>query len=80
MVANELSPTRACLEAPQLEAADITSSNGLAAATITCLIRWFIMAAAQRPRVFLDVNIGDEPAGRLTIELFVDQTPKTCEK
>ena len=34
----------------------------------------------QRPRVFLDVNIGEHPAGRLTIELFADQTPKTCEK
>ncbi|KAK4982660.1 peptidyl-prolyl cis-trans isomerase cpr6 [Elasticomyces elasticus] len=32
-----------------------------------------------RPRVFMDVNIGDEPAGRLTIELFADQAPKTCE-
>ncbi|KAK6428801.1 hypothetical protein LTR95_015053 [Oleoguttula sp. CCFEE 5521] len=35
--------------------------------------------ANSRPRVFLDVNIGSEPAGRLTIELFTDQTPKTCE-
>ncbi|OQO02618.1 hypothetical protein B0A48_12146 [Cryoendolithus antarcticus] len=34
---------------------------------------------SSRPRVFLDVNIGSEPAGRLTIELFTDQTPKTCE-
>lgn len=38
------------------------------------------MATPHRPRVFLEVNIGNEPAGRLTIELFVDQTPKTCEK
>lgn len=34
---------------------------------------------ATRPRVFLDVSVGTEPAGRLTIELFVDKTPKTCE-
>ncbi|KAK3704816.1 hypothetical protein LTR37_013648 [Vermiconidia calcicola] len=32
-----------------------------------------------RPRVYLDVNIGNEPAGRLTVELFTDKTPKTCE-
>ncbi|KAK4630301.1 Peptidyl-prolyl cis-trans isomerase H [Fulvia fulva] len=33
----------------------------------------------NRPRVFLDVSIGQEPAGRLTIELFADKAPKTCE-
>lgn len=33
-----------------------------------------------RPRVFLDINIGQTPAGRLTIELFVDKAPRTCEK
>ncbi|KAI5366242.1 putative cyclophilin-type peptidyl-prolyl cis-trans isomerase domain-containing protein [Septoria linicola] len=33
----------------------------------------------KRPRVFLDVSIGEEPAGRLTIELFADKTPRTCE-
>ncbi|KAI9775039.1 MAG: hypothetical protein M1839_001591 [Geoglossum umbratile] len=32
-----------------------------------------------RPRIFLDIQIGTEPAGRLVIELFVDKTPKTCE-
>ncbi|KAI6895362.1 hypothetical protein KC334_g11564, partial [Hortaea werneckii] len=37
------------------------------------------MANPYRPRVFLDINIGEEPAGRLTIELFADKTPKTCE-
>ena len=63
------------------EAADIrASSNGLAAATITYLTHRINMASDQRLRVFLDVNIGEEPAGRLTIELFADQTPKTCEK
>lgn len=34
---------------------------------------------ADRPRVFLDVNVGEEPAGRLVIELFTDKTPRTCE-
>ncbi|KAI9656002.1 MAG: hypothetical protein M1821_005063 [Bathelium mastoideum] len=33
----------------------------------------------HRPRVFIDVNHGEEPLGRLVIELFTDQTPKTCE-
>ncbi|KAK6171495.1 hypothetical protein SNE40_019672 [Patella caerulea] len=28
--------------------------------------------------VYLDVSIGDEPVGRLTIELFTDVVPKTC--
>lgn len=28
--------------------------------------------------VFLDISIGDEPAGRLVIELFSDVVPKTC--
>ncbi|WPG99178.1 Hypothetical protein R9X50_00198900 [Acrodontium crateriforme] len=37
------------------------------------------MAPTSRPRVFLDINIGDRPAGRITIELFTDRTPKTCE-
>jgi hypothetical protein len=37
-------------------------------------------SAASRQRVFLDVSIGTEPAGRLVIELFTDQAPKTCEK
>ncbi|KAK0266326.1 hypothetical protein B0A54_04814 [Friedmanniomyces endolithicus] len=37
------------------------------------------MANVHRPRVFLDVNIGEQPAGRLTIELFTDKTPKTAE-
>ncbi|TXG68227.1 hypothetical protein EZV62_003162 [Acer yangbiense] len=31
------------------------------------------------PRVFLDLNIGCEPAGRIVIELFSDSTPKTAE-
>ncbi|MCJ1398795.1 hypothetical protein MMC11_001996 [Xylographa trunciseda] len=33
----------------------------------------------SRPRVFLDVQIGTQPAGRIVIELFTDRTPKTCE-
>ncbi|KAI9146149.1 cyclophilin-like domain-containing protein [Paraphysoderma sedebokerense] len=31
------------------------------------------------PRVFLDITIGNRPAGRITIELFANITPKTAE-
>ncbi|TXG72913.1 hypothetical protein EZV62_001492 [Acer yangbiense] len=31
------------------------------------------------PRVFLNLNIGGQPVGRLVIELFFDSTPKTAE-
>ncbi|TXG48754.1 hypothetical protein EZV62_024629 [Acer yangbiense] len=31
------------------------------------------------PRVFLDLNIGGQPVGRLVIELFFDSTPKPAE-
>jgi len=34
----------------------------------------------SRPRVFLDVSIAEKLLGRIIIELFTDQTPKTCEK
>ncbi|KAF2217875.1 hypothetical protein CERZMDRAFT_31145, partial [Cercospora zeae-maydis SCOH1-5] len=36
-------------------------------------------ASTHRPRVFLDVSIGADPVGRLTVELFADKTPRTCE-
>ncbi|KAL6741628.1 hypothetical protein Aduo_014863 [Ancylostoma duodenale] len=35
--------------------------------------------AAARTQVFLDVKIGDTPAGKITIELFNDVVPKTAE-
>ena len=31
------------------------------------------------PHVFFDVTIGGQPAGRITIELFADKTPKCAE-
>ena len=31
------------------------------------------------PQVFFDVTIGGQNAGRITMELFADQTPKTAE-
>ncbi|KAG0678524.1 peptidyl-prolyl cis-trans isomerase cpr6 [Pichia californica] len=34
---------------------------------------------AKRPRVFFDISIGGEPAGRIAFELFNDITPKTSE-
>lgn len=36
-------------------------------------------ALAANPRVALDVTIGDELAGTITIELFADVVPKTAE-
>ena len=33
----------------------------------------------KNPRVFFDILIGNEPAGRVTFELFYDITPKTAE-
>ncbi len=33
----------------------------------------------SNPQVFFDVTIGGQNAGRITMELFADQTPKTAE-
>jgi len=33
----------------------------------------------DNPRVFLDVQIGANPAGRITIELFAGVVPRTAE-
>ena len=35
--------------------------------------------AAANPKVALDVTIGGEPAGTITVELFADVVPKTAE-
>ncbi|KAK0191412.1 cyclophilin-like domain-containing protein [Armillaria mellea] len=37
------------------------------------------MASTTRPVVFMDINIGETPAGRLKMELFNDIVPKTAE-
>jgi cyclophilin family peptidyl-prolyl cis-trans isomerase len=34
---------------------------------------------ASNPRVYLEIAIGDMPAGRITIELFKNTVPKTAE-
>ena len=36
-------------------------------------------AVANNPRCFLDITIGDKPAGRVVIELHADVVPKTAE-
>ena len=36
-------------------------------------------AMSPLPRVFLDLALGREPIGRVTIELRADVVPKTCE-
>ncbi|KIK53611.1 hypothetical protein GYMLUDRAFT_77415 [Collybiopsis luxurians FD-317 M1] len=38
------------------------------------------MSATTRPIVFMDINIGESPAGRLKMELFSDIVRKTAEK
>ncbi|KAJ7583060.1 cyclophilin-like domain-containing protein [Mycena floridula] len=37
------------------------------------------MTSTTRPVVFMDVSIGETPAGRLKMELFSDIVPKTAE-
>lgn len=37
------------------------------------------VAVMDNPRVFLDVEIGGEPLGRLAIELYADVVPRTAE-
>jgi hypothetical protein len=35
------------------------------------------MSSSTRPIVFMDINIGETPAGRLKMELFSDIVPKS---
>ncbi|KAF8915350.1 cyclophilin-like domain-containing protein [Mucidula mucida] len=37
------------------------------------------MTSTTRPIVFMDINIGETPAGRMKMELFSDIVPKTAE-
>nr|CAB3264346.1 peptidyl-prolyl cis-trans isomerase G-like [Phallusia mammillata] len=37
------------------------------------------MKAKHNPRVFFDIDIDAQPAGRIVFELFADKCPKTCE-
>ncbi|KAL4881081.1 peptidyl-prolyl cis-trans isomerase D [Aspergillus karnatakaensis] len=37
------------------------------------------MAESRRPRVFFDIQIGQQKAGRIALELFNDVVPKTAE-
>nr|KJB15749.1 hypothetical protein B456_002G193600 [Gossypium raimondii] len=38
-----------------------------------------IITMASNPRVFFDMTIGGQPAGRIVMELFADCTPRTAE-
>ncbi|KAG7582856.1 Cyclophilin-like domain superfamily [Arabidopsis suecica] len=35
--------------------------------------------AKANPKVFFDLTVGGEPAGRIVMELYADKTPKTAE-
>ncbi len=56
--------------------------NGL---LIACLLMAGVVAAQEtpavtaNPKVFFDIVIGDEKAGRIVMELFADVVPKTAE-
>jgi len=38
-----------------------------------------IVHSGDNPKVFFDMAIGDEPVGRIVMELYADTTPKTAE-
>ncbi|KAK3221590.1 hypothetical protein Dsin_008615 [Dipteronia sinensis] len=66
---------------PKPEAWDI--ANDVQLHMVVHSPRLFVMLTQERkanPRVFFDLNIDCHPAGRLVIELFTDNTPKTEEK
>ena len=52
---------------------------------LACLLVAGVLAAQEKPvgaanpRVFFDIVIGDEKAGRIVMELFADTVPKTAE-
>ena len=37
------------------------------------------MADLDQPRVFFDIEVGGEPAGRIAMTLFADVVPRTAE-
>lgn len=37
------------------------------------------LSSSDNSKVFFDITIGDEPAGRIVMELYNNVTPKTCE-
>lgn len=43
-------------------------------------VQWHLRAPnSSNPVVFLDVSIGDVPAGRMKMELWADMCPRTAE-
>jgi hypothetical protein len=63
-----------CLQGPPLRPPPHTSNISLFASRLEMALD------STRPRVFLDITVDREPAGRLAIELFTDEAPNASEK
>eukprot|EP00667_Euglena_gracilis_P023186 EG_transcript_26116 len=46
---------------------------------VVFLVKAFHPTVASNPKVFFDVSIGGQKAGRISMELFADAVPKTAE-
>ena len=53
---------------------DVSAGISFYPRTAETLVR---MSTATRPIVFVDINIGETPAGRIKMELFSDIVPKS---
>jgi hypothetical protein len=43
------------------------------------MYRHNLASIMANPTVFFDINIDNQPAGRIVFQLYADTTPKTCE-
>ncbi len=58
---------------------DLLLDDGSAPSTLPCFLLFAVMSSSTnptRPIVFMDINIGETPAGRMKMELFSDIVPK----
>lgn len=64
------------VERDELELDDFLQQPATTTKNLSCAMS---SNTTTRPIVFMDVNIGETPAGRLKMELFSDIVPKTAE-